>query len=339
MQRLRFYISESTNPYRNLAAEELLLRRASDDEVILYLWQNADTVVIGRNQNPWRECHLNAMQEAGTKLARRLSGGGAVYHDLGNQNFTFITTDRNYDLNAQYEVILLALRGLGIQAERSGRNDVLVDGRKVSGSAFHRSGGNCYHHGTLLVNTDFSEMRRYLNPSPQKLAGKGVSSVVSRVGNLVDICPNLTTLAVSGALLAAFSEVYHCPLVEIMPAELPAREWDAKTRMYASDLWRLQTRVPYTAHFMGKLSFGEVEVQLALEAGLIQVAQVYSDALDADWIETVGRALQGCPFQTDAVTRVIFAVSGGQTPAAREMAAFITAEMQVFDASQGNVFR
>ena len=120
VRRLRYCITNETYPYRNLALEEYLLHNVAEDECILYLWQNEKTVVIGRNQNPWKECKVKELNEDGGRLVRRLSGGGAVYHDLGNLNFTFVLTKENYNVDRQLDVIIRAVNGLGIEAERLG---------------------------------------------------------------------------------------------------------------------------------------------------------------------------------------------------------------------------
>ena len=146
--------SESFDPYYNLAIEEVLLESVQQGESILYLWQNAATVVIGHNQNPWKECRVGHLEEDNGHLARRLSGGGAVYHDIGNLNFTFLCSDKDYDLKKNLSVIVEACRANGIAAEISGRNDILVQGCKFSGNAFYHTHGNSYHHGTLMVNVD-----------------------------------------------------------------------------------------------------------------------------------------------------------------------------------------
>ena len=150
----RIYLDEAGNtlPYGNLAREACLLEAVGVGECILYLWQNQRTVVIGRNQNAWKECRMEQLEADGGHLVRRLSGGGAVYHDLGNLNFTFLVREEDYDVSRQLEVLVGAVNRLGIHAEKTGRNDVTVDGRKISGNAFYRADGHCYHHGTIPVS-------------------------------------------------------------------------------------------------------------------------------------------------------------------------------------------
>ncbi len=208
IERLLVCRSRSFDPYENLALEEALLNRVGEGELILYLWQNERTVVIGRNQNPWKECRTALLAEEGGCLARRLSGGGAVFHDLGNLNFTFVMPAEDYDLPRQLTVIERACRSLGIPAERSGRNDLLADGRKFSGNAFYKHNGKAYHHGTLMVDVDMEMVQRYLSPSKAKLAAKGVDSVRSRVVNLREFVPSLTIDQLSDALIVALAEVY-----------------------------------------------------------------------------------------------------------------------------------
>ena len=171
----------------------------------------------------------SALLEAeGGHLARRLSGGGAVFHDLGNLNFTFLVPAEDYDVARQLAVIAEACRSLGIGTETSGRNDLLADGRKFSGNAFYQSGTNHYHHGTLLVDVDTERMGRYLSPSQAKLAAKGVSSVRSRVVNLRELRRDLTIPMLREALTGAFSQVYGLPWTPVDVAEL---DQDALTNL------------------------------------------------------------------------------------------------------------
>ena len=208
IERIALYESSGYDPHRNLAIEQHLLEQVKPGQCILYLWQNQNTVVIGRNQNAWKECRTSLLEEEGGHLARRLSGGGAVFHDLGNLNFTFLVSRADYDLDRQFSVIQEAVRSFGIPAEKSGRNDVLSAGRKFSGNAFYRNGTQAYHHGTLLVDVDMQKMGRYLNPSKAKLQSKGVDSVRSRVVNLKEMNPEVTIESLKAAMGQAFSKVY-----------------------------------------------------------------------------------------------------------------------------------
>ena len=216
INRLSYFISSSTNPYLNLAVEEYLLETVKPNQLILYLWQNERTVVIGKNQNAWKECRFQELEADGGHLARRLSGGGAVFHDLGNLNFTFLMPSSDYDLSKQMSVILEAVRSLGIDAQKSGRNDVTVDGKKFSGNAFCQKGTNSYHHGTLMLRVDTQKVARYLNVSEKKLRSKGVSSVTSRVCNLCDFIPDLSRCSRSCSK--------HCP----MYTALNRKQWTTK---------------------------------------------------------------------------------------------------------------
>ena len=139
IRKIYFYISDCIDPYTNLATEKTLLDCVGDNEIILYLWQNQNTVVIGKNQNALTECRCALLEEDGGHLARRLSGGGSVFHDLGNLNFTFLCAKENYDLSRQMQVIKEACALGGISAEISGRNDILADGKKFSGNAFYNN--------------------------------------------------------------------------------------------------------------------------------------------------------------------------------------------------------
>jgi lipoate-protein ligase A len=190
----RLVISKSVDPWYNLALEEYLLKHVRRGEVVLYLWQNNHTVVIGKHQNAWKECNCKLLEQDGGRLARRLSGGGAVYHDLGNLNFTMVMDRKLYDLEKQLTVILQAVRGLEIRAEFTGRNDLAIEGRKFSGNAFCFKSERAYHHGTLMVDTDLECLTRYLQAPQSKLVAKGagIASVRSRVINLASIRSGLT---------------------------------------------------------------------------------------------------------------------------------------------------
>ncbi len=323
----RIHITDSTDPYHNLAVEELLLDALPPGEVVLYLWQNDHTIVIGRNQDAWRECRVDAFEESGGHLARRLSGGGAVYHDMGNQNFTFLAGEGCYDLEKQTEVIRLAARRFGIEAVRSGRNDIEADGRKFSGNAFYGRKGRRFHHGTILISSDMGQLGRYLNPSADKLAGKGVKSVRARVVNLCELSPGLTPALMRPALQAAFAEVYGGEAQPVPDEWLPPARLAQLREKYASAAWRLGTPFTHNLSLAARLSFGEVMIQLEVARGQVAAAKVYSDAMDAEWAPALAEQLLGLECTAEALAQTAFAPAGAGSGAADEVRRLICAEL------------
>ena len=330
IRRLLVCRSGGTDPYENLALEEALLSRVGEGELILYLWQNARTVVIGRNQNPWKECRTALLAKEGGHLARRLSGGGAVFHDLGNLNFTFLMSAEDYDLPRQLTVIERACQSLGIPAQRSGRNDLLAEGRKFSGNAFYKHNGKAYHHGTLMVDVDLEKVQRYLSPSKAKLAAKGVDSVRSRVVNLREFVPDLTIDGLADALITALAEVYaptpvgaaigrppeektcqvchserseesvppsSVPPSPVLALDVNALDLHILTEKYKSDAWLYGQKLPFTASVEDRFPWGGVELQFQVESGVIRAAKVYTDAMDETLAGTAEEALTGRPFR------------------------------------------
>lgn len=296
---MRLLITESrqTDPHYNLALEETLLQ-AADDAVILYLWQNQNTVVIGRNQNPWKECRTALLRQEGGHLARRLSGGGAVFHDLGNLNFTFLMPQPLYDLDKQLEVICAAVRSFGVTAERSGRNDILAQGRKFSGNAFYKNGRQAYHHGTILIDADMVKLSRYLNPSKAKLSAKGVDSVRSRVGNLRELSKEITIDSMKAALVEAFAQIYGGAVekIECSPSE-------ALLAQYGRWDWNYGQRLPFTLSWEDRLDFGCISIEAVVEHGIIRRASVCSDAMDWQLPARLEAALVGSRLDRAELTR------------------------------------
>jgi len=301
INRITLFQTDCTDPYRNLAVEEHLMERVEPGECILYLWQNENTVVIGRNQNAWKECRTSLLEEDGGRLARRLSGGGAVFHDLGNLNFTFLVNEEDSDLDRQLTVIQTACRALGLTAERSGRNDVLVDGRKFSGNAFYHSKGKAYHHGTLLVDTDGEKLARYLSPSKAKLQAKGVDSVRSRVVNLAELVPGLTCGRMAEEMTAAFGWVYGLPVQELSAGTLDLDHIERLRARNAGRDWLYGPRLPLSFECEERFDWGSVQLQLQVESGVVVQAKVYSDAMDWDIAPVLERVLTGSEFSQEAL--------------------------------------
>ena len=308
---LATYESGSFDPFLNLAMEQHLLETVKGGCCLLYLWQNENTVVIGRNQNPWAECRSSLLESEGGHLARRLSGGGAVFHDLGNLNFTFLVPTEDYDLAKQQRVLLEACRSFGIPAELSGRNDLTADGRKFSGNAFYHNGPRSYHHGTLLVDVDGEKLSRYLTPAKAKLEAKGVASVRSRVVNLIELCPDLTISALKKALTAAFEKVYGLKSTPRSFTQADQTRVESLRETYASWAWRFGQKLPFTCRVEGRYAWGGVEIQLRIDEGVIRQAAVYSDDMDFAFPPALEGALTGCPLDLSALRDRLLTVAHG----------------------------
>ncbi len=303
--QLSYYISAETNPYHNIALEEYLLKHTAEDECILYLWQNQRTVVIGYNQNLWRECKAEQLVQDGGFVARRLSGGGAVFHDMGNLNFTFLVRKGQYSLARQTEVILQAVRSFGIPAERAGRNDLLVDGKKFSGNAFYQTGDFCYHHGTILLNADTALMAKYLNPSVAKLQSKAVQSVKSRVCNLAEYHADITVDTMKTALIAAFGAVYGAEVQPFAQSRIDAAAIAAAAETFGSWDWLYGRKIPFNAQWQCRYDWGEISLQFVVSAGVIEDVAIWTDALDNTLAARLSQALRGVPFQTAAMQQAL----------------------------------
>ena len=303
IEKFYFYISAKTNPYHNLAVETALLEGLEDNALILYLWQNDCSVVIGKNQNPWAECRVREIIADGAFIARRRTGGGAVFHDLGNLNFTFISGREDLSIERNMEVIKSALLKEGISSSLSGRNDLLVDGKKVSGSAYYYGGGKAYHHGTLLVLTDSHKMEHYLTPSYEKLSSKGVKSVSSRVMNLWEVNSGVTPKSLSERIIAAAEEIFSLKAEKIKaPLEGRVKELEAK---YSNWEFVFGETAEFSVSVSGRFSWGNAEVLLKVEKGVITGARVFSDALDTELPESIETKLVGVNYEKEALERVL----------------------------------
>jgi lipoate-protein ligase A len=300
--KTKIFISKSTNPWFNLAYEEQLVGEVAKDEVYLYLWQNQHTVVIGKHQNPWREILVSDLEKDMGKVARRLSGGGAVYHDLGNLNFTFVMNRKNEDLHKQLKVIVEGVKKLGIDAEFSGRNDILAEGRKFSGNAFYYGKENYYHHGTILVDVDMSSLGKYLNVSMKKLSAKGVESVKSRVINLKELNPDMTIQSTMDAVAEAFEEIYGKAESVTSISEDTASE-NAKERYhhYASWDWRFGKTPAFDVTFEEKFTWGELVLSFKLKGAIIEESGIFSDAMSTDLVEGIDGVFNGVKLEREAL--------------------------------------
>ena len=322
--KTRILRGDSHNPWHNLAVEALLFETLQPDEMILYLWQNRNTVVIGRHQNAWQECRVKLLEEEGGCLARRSTGGGAVFHDLGNLNFTFVVPRPCYDVRRQLDVIRRAVAEFGIEAAFTGRNDLVVasSGAKFSGNAFRFSDTVGMHHGTVLVNVDMDRLGRYLSPGRDKLKAKGIESVRSRVCNLSELSPSISIPDLTEALERAFTAACGLPerlrVADLDPARLAALE-----AVYASWDFRLGKALPFDATLAHRFEWGGVTLELSLRHGVITGARVWSDAMDEAMIACIAPVLTGIRYENGALASALRAL---KHPQLNDLAAWIESE-------------
>lgn len=266
------------------------------------------TVVIGRAQNPWKECNTRRMEEDHVRLARRSSGGGAVFHDLGNTCFTFMAGKPEYDKTVSTAIVLAALNSLGVTADASGRNDLVVKtdsgDRKVSGSAYRETMDRGFHHGTLLLNADLSRLANYLNPDQKKLQAKGITSVRGRVANLVELLPGITHQQVCEAIQEAFFSHYG----ERVDAEVISPDNTPDLPNFADTFARQSSwewnfgQAPAFSHLLDeRFPWGGVELHFDVEKGHITRAQAFTDSLNPAPLEALAERLIGCQYRAEVL--------------------------------------
>lgn len=296
----------SADPAFNLAFEEYVLRNRKEGNYLI-LWQNRNAVIIGRNQNAEAEINRSFVEQHGIKVIRRNTGGGAVYHDIGNLNYSFITDAAATEERtaAQFTTpVVQALRGLGLDAESSGRNDILVSGRKVSGTAQQLLGGRILHHGTLLFDSNADMITGALNPDPTKFQFKGVQSVRSRVGNIrSELCDDMdmgafwsylkTALAKDGIVATALTD---SELAEIK--KLQAEKYDTWQ-------WNFGKSPKFHTCCKQRHPEGLLEIHLDVADGNITGIQILGDFLALTDLQPLENALTGCPYKEDAVLDIL----------------------------------
>ncbi len=315
MSKTRILLSDSTDPWFNLAVEDTIFRSMPADQRVLFLWRNADTVVIGRAQNPWRECKTDRMEQDKVKLARRQTGGGAVFHDLGNTNFTFMAAKPEYDKEISTNIVLTALAKLGINGIANGRNDLVIEDelgiKKFSGSAYRETIDRGFHHGTLLLSADLTRLADYLNPDEKKLKAKGITSVKSRVINLNTVKQDISHDQVCEAIIEAYSEYYD----ESVSAEWISPDhfhdlpnFTEKFAMQQSWDWNFGQTPPFTHRMDERFTWGGVDVYLDIEKGTILQANIFSDMLDPYPMEQLAKKLVNLSYKRASIESCINAL-------------------------------
>ena len=294
----------TTDPAWNLAVEEYVFDQLPKDRMYVMLWQNDHAIIIGKHQNTLAEINESYVKEQGIRVVRRLSGGGAVYHDMGNLNFTVIADAQGdgLDFGRFCDMVIRALAKAGVQAERNGRNDMTIDGKKFSGNAQYVRQGRVMHHGTILFDSDMSVLTGALQVDPAKIQAKGIKSVRSRVTNVRPYLPKDLTLAQFRAfLLESILEEFPGEAYVLSEADIAAVS-AIREKRYGTWEWNFgyspACTVTKKQRFEG---CGSVAAYMDLEKGCIKEIAFRGDFFAAEDPATLAEILAGCPLEEAAL--------------------------------------
>ena len=301
------------NPAVNLALEEYILRQSQVDEDLLLFYVNSPSIIIGRHQNTLEEINQEYVQAHNIHVVRRLSGGGAVYHDLGNLNFSFVTNympDNFRNFRKFTEPVVHSLAKLGIKAELSGRNDILVDGRKISGNAQYVTKNRMVSHGTLLFDTDLSQVSKALNVSTSKISSKGIKSVRSRVANISEFLIQPMDIEQFRAHILA---TYFEEAAEIPTYPLNTNDWGAihhlSNERYSKWDWNYGSSPDFNIQKKQRFPGGEIDARLKVEKGIIKSIRFYGDFFAESDIEELEKLLIGIRYVPIEIEQVLKSVN------------------------------
>ena len=300
-----------TDARLNLALEEYILRTRMPDDDLLLFYVNAPAIIIGRNQNTIEEINSDLVDARGIRVVRRVSGGGAVYHDLGNLNFSFMTRDVNARFN-RYDLfnkpVVEVLRELGVPAEIGGRNDILADGRKISGNAQFATAGRMFSHGTLLLDSNLDDVTAALKPKAGKIESKGVKSIRSRVANISEFLRE--PISVSELRDRILERIFSTrDRARIPSLALNAADWSAAhdlvERRYGSWKWNYGENPASNVQRMRRFPAGEIDVRLDVHGGQITNARFFGDFMGRSEVGELEAQLQGVTYDRDALARAL----------------------------------
>ncbi|MCQ2409632.1 MAG: lipoate--protein ligase [Clostridia bacterium] len=285
-KKLLIVKAESENVYVNQGIEKALFDSIEDDTYLLYIWTNENTVVIGKNQDAYSEVDVDLLYKEGGCVARRLTGGGAVFHDRGNVNFTFIAKRPDFSLEINRRIILNALKSIGIDAYLTGRNDIEVDGCKISGNAYLKEKDKEMHHGTMLITSLADKVARYLTPAKTKFAGKSVKSVKSRVASLNSF-KNVTKEEFVEALISSFENEFGLK-AEIISSK---KVMGGSAAFFRDEKWIFgrKKEYAYKAHF--EEDNIRYDIVFNLDGDTVKECEVYTDSLGTEDAEKLYRRI------------------------------------------------
>ena len=302
-----------TDPYLNLATEEYLLKEFKED--IFSLWQNSPSIIVGKHQNALAEINIDFVKENNLKVVRRLSGGGTVFHDLGNLNFTFLMngkSDQLVDFHKYTVPILEVLLKLGIDAKFEGRNDLTIAGKKFSGNAEHVYRNRILHHGTLLFSSVLTDLSAALNVDPLKFQDKAVKSVRSRVTNISDhLLQPINLFDFKDMLMKHVMQMYpEAELYELTDIDKLNISNLAETK-YSTWEWNFGYSPKYNLQRFIKTEGGKIEFDLDVENGIIKDIKIFGDFFNTKDVSEVELLLKGCKHSPDAVKERLLGVNIG----------------------------
>ena len=301
--KLNYLDLTTTDPAWNLAVEEYVFNCLPRDRMYVMLWQNDNAIIIGKNQNTLAQINESYVRQKGIRVVRRLSGGGAVYHDLGNLNFTIIADgEGTLDFGRFCTIVLTALEKVGIHGQRNGRNDMTIDGKKFSGNAQYARQGRVMHHGTILFDSDAAVLSDALQVDEEKIKAKGVKSVRSRVTNIRPLLPvDMPLPEFRRVLLQSILEQFPGEEYLLTAQDLVAIE-ELKTNRY--DTWQWNYGKSPGCTLARKRRFegcGIVEAYLSLDQGVITAIEFRGDFFGLEDTDALEKRLTGCPLQYAAL--------------------------------------